>query len=126
MKTILVTNENVKAIASNDADKSVFEKYDYDIQIKNDGTLDELQQVATDFVQDLWKKEIKNVYEKPKFVPTMLNGDIVMLNDFFKVKETIDFANKENLDVVIQDSTVSTFPEAVFLLTQKGYKCKTC
>lgn len=42
MKTILVTNENVKAIASNDADKSVFEKYDYDIQIKNDGTLDEL------------------------------------------------------------------------------------
>lgn len=45
MKTILVTNENVKAIASNDADKSVFEKYDYDIQIKNDGTLDELQQV---------------------------------------------------------------------------------
>lgn len=63
MKTILVTNENVKAIASNDADKSVFEKYDYDIQIKNDGTLDELQQVATDFVQDLWKKEIKNVYE---------------------------------------------------------------
>ena len=119
MKTILVTNENVKAIASNDADKSVFEKYDYDIQIKNDGTLDELQQVATDFVQDLWKKEIKNVYEKPKFVPTMLNGDIVMLNDFFKVKETIDFANKENLDVVIQDSTVSTFPEAVVLLTQK-------
>ena len=101
MKTILVTNENVKAIASNDADKSVFEKYDYDIQIKN-------------------------VYEKPKFVPTMLNGDIVMLNDFFKVKETIDFANKENLDVVIQDSTVSTFPEAVVLLTQKGYKCKTC
>lgn len=126
MKTILVTNENVKAIASNDADKSVFEKYDYDIQIKNDGTLDELQQVATDFVQDLWKKEIKNVYEKPKFVPTMLNGDIVMLNDFFKVKETIDFANKENLDVVIQDSTVSTFLEAVVLLTQKGYKCKTC
>ena len=126
MKTILVKNENVKAIASNDADKSVFEKYDYDIQIKNDGTLDELQQVATDFVQDLWKKEIKNVYEKPKFVPTMLNGDIVMLNDFFKVKETIDFANKENLDVVIQDSTVSTFPEAVVLLTQKGYKCKTC
>lgn len=126
MKTILVTNENVKAIASNDADKSVFEKYDYDIQIKNDGTLDELQQVATDFVQDLWKKEIKNVYEKPKFVPTMLNGDIVMLNDFFKVKETIDFANKENLDVVIQDSTVSTFPEAVVLLTQKGYECKTC
>ena len=123
MKTILVTNENVKAIASNDADKSVFEKYDYDIQIKNDATLDELQQVATDFVQDLWKKEIKNVYEKPKFVPTMLNGDIVMLNDFFKVKETIDFANKENL---IQDSTVSTFPEAVVLLTQKGYKCKTC
>ena len=86
MKTILVTNENVKAIASNDADKSVFEKYDYDIQIKNDGTLDELQQVATDFVQDLWKKEIKNVYEKPKFVPTMLNGDIVMLNDFFKLE----------------------------------------
>ena len=52
--------------------KAFFEKYDYDIQIKNDGTLDELQQVATDFVQDLWKKEIKNVYEKPKFVPTML------------------------------------------------------
>ena len=126
MKTILVTNENVKAIASNDADKSVFEKYDYDIQIKNDGTLDELQQVATDFVQDLLKKEIKNVYEKPKFVPTMLNGDIVMLNDFFKVKEIIDFANKENLDVVIQDSTVSTLPEAVVLLTQKGYKCKIC
>ena len=126
MKTILVTNENVKAIASNDADKSVFEKYDYDIQIKNDGTLDELQQVATDFVQDLWKKEIKNVYEKPKVVPTMLNGDIVMLNDFFKVKETIDFAHKENIDLVIQDSTVSTIPEAVVLLTQKGYKCKTC
>ena len=82
--------------------------------------------MATDFVQDLLKKEIKNVYEKPKFVPTMLNGDIVMLNDFFKVKEIIDFANKENLDVVIQDSTVSTFPEAVVLLTQKGYKCKIC
>ena len=57
---------------------------------------------------------------------SVLNGDIVMLNDFFMVKETIDFANKENLDVVIQDSTVSTFPEAVVLLTQKGYKCKTC
>lgn len=46
--TLLITNENVEPITSNNSDADVF-NYNYDVVISNDGTLDELQQKAGDF-----------------------------------------------------------------------------
>ena len=48
-KTILVTNKNVELIVSNESDKNVM-NYEYDYNIKNDGTLEELNQMAKEFV----------------------------------------------------------------------------
>ncbi len=53
-KTILVTNKNVKTITSNESDKNV-ENYEYDFYIKNDGTLEELDEIANTFVNGLKK-----------------------------------------------------------------------
>lgn len=50
-KTILVTNKYVEPITSNEADAHVAD-YDYDIYIKNDGTLDELREAAYEFCID--------------------------------------------------------------------------
>ena len=48
-KTLLITNPNVELITSNTSDGNVY-KYNYDYIIKNDGTLEDLEQKAKDFV----------------------------------------------------------------------------
>ena len=48
-KTILVVNDNVPHIVSNDADKGVFD-YHYDYIIRNNSTLDDLKKTALGFV----------------------------------------------------------------------------
>lgn len=48
-KTLLVTNINVPIITSNESDKNVM-NYQYDYYIKNDGTLEELDDIAERFV----------------------------------------------------------------------------
>ena len=59
--TMLVKNDKVKHINSNHADKNV-EKYDYDIDINNNGTLNDLRLDAQVFVKmianDYFKKEL--------------------------------------------------------------------
>ena len=50
-KTILVVRDSVEQVTSNIADKNVF-NYDYDIIIDNNGTLKDLSNKATDFVND--------------------------------------------------------------------------
>ena len=49
-KTILITRNSVKHITSNMADRNVF-NYDYDLIINNDGSLDEFDTKANDFVK---------------------------------------------------------------------------
>ena len=49
VKTILVTSTRVEKITSNSSDANV-ENYEYDYYIKNDGTLDELREMAKEFV----------------------------------------------------------------------------
>lgn len=49
-KTILVTSTRVKKINSNTSDANA-ENYNYDYYIKNDGTLDELKEIAKEFVK---------------------------------------------------------------------------
>jgi len=56
LKTILVTNKNVKDIKSNDADAGVYD-YLYDYYIKNDGTLDDLKEVALNFVNRFYEED---------------------------------------------------------------------
>ena len=51
-KTLLITNKNVAAINTNISDRDV-NKYKYDYQIKNDGTLEELKEKAKEFVEKL-------------------------------------------------------------------------
>lgn len=51
LKTILVTSTRVKKITSNSSDADV-ENYEYDYYIKNDGTLDELREMAKEFVKE--------------------------------------------------------------------------
>lgn len=53
-RTLLVTNKNVPAITSNHSDKEV-EDYTYDYYIANDGTLEELEDTAKIFVENLKK-----------------------------------------------------------------------
>lgn len=48
-ETIFIQNPNVPIISSNEADKNVF-NYDYDYTIVNDGTLDDLEIKAKDFI----------------------------------------------------------------------------
>ena len=49
-KTILVVNPNVKKVTSNHADLNV-ENYDYDIFINNDGSLEDLKNIAKRFCE---------------------------------------------------------------------------
>ena len=49
-KTILITNKNVEQVKSNHADAEVF-NYKYDIQISNDGSLEQLEDMAKSFCE---------------------------------------------------------------------------
>ena len=49
-KTILVKRDSVKHITSNMADENVY-KYDYDIEVHNDGTVEDLKASAKTFVK---------------------------------------------------------------------------
>lgn len=51
-KTLLITNPRVKLITSNDSDGKVNE-YQYDYYIINDGTLEDLKNKASEFVEEL-------------------------------------------------------------------------
>lgn len=51
-ETILIRNPNVRKIESNHADRDV-ENYEYDYIIENDGTLEQLQNVAEFFVREI-------------------------------------------------------------------------
>ena len=51
-KTLLITNPRVKLITSNDSDGKVNE-YNYDYYIVNDGSLDDLKDKASKFVEEL-------------------------------------------------------------------------
>lgn len=53
-KTILVRRYQVKQITSNMADENVF-NYDYDIEIDNSGTIEDLQQKAKEFVNEYFE-----------------------------------------------------------------------
>lgn len=53
-KALLITNKNVSAIMTNHSDKDVLE-FEYDYHIQNDGTLEELEGKAEQFVNELKK-----------------------------------------------------------------------
>lgn len=55
-RTLLVTNKNVPIITSNESDKNVM-NYQYDFYIRNDGTLEDLNNTAKNFVENFRKKE---------------------------------------------------------------------
>lgn len=61
-KTILIKRDNVKHITSNKSDREVFD-YDYDIVINNNGSKDELLDIAKEFCEDLLNNEIKSEYQ---------------------------------------------------------------
>lgn len=54
-KTLLIRNANVKEIVSNDADKNV-ENFVYDYLILNNGTLEELEECARNFLKKMLDK----------------------------------------------------------------------
>ena len=62
-ETILVRNPNVTKIESNHADRYV-ENYNYDYIIENDGTLEQLDEVAKIFTCDVIRSE-KKTTDKP-------------------------------------------------------------
>lgn len=57
-KTMLVTNKNVPLITSNESDKNVM-NYQYDYYIRNDGTLEDLENTAQKFVEKLKLRDEK-------------------------------------------------------------------
>lgn len=57
-KTLLVTSSRIDTIKTNKSDASVFD-YNYDYQIKNDGTLEDLQEEVSKFISDLKKTKQK-------------------------------------------------------------------
>lgn len=59
--TVLVKRNSVKHIISNVADANVY-NYDYDIVIKNNGTLEGLEEKAAQFVNDYINGELKKTY----------------------------------------------------------------
>ena len=61
VKTILVKRNSVKHIISNMADENVY-NYDYDIVINNNGTLEDLKEIADCFVNDFLNNNLKNEY----------------------------------------------------------------
>lgn len=56
-KTLLITNKNVSAITTNHSDKDVLQ-FNYDYHIKNDGTLEELDKKAKEFVEKTVKVSV--------------------------------------------------------------------
>lgn len=62
-KTLLVTNKNVPIITSNESDKNVM-NYQYDFYIRNDGTLEELDIVAKEFVDKFKLREKQEEEER--------------------------------------------------------------
>lgn len=63
-ETILVRNPNAIKIESNHADRDV-ENYEYDYIIENDGTLEQLEEVAKIFVRDIICWSETKGHEKP-------------------------------------------------------------
>lgn len=59
-KTLLVTNKNVPIITSNESDKNVM-NYQYDFYIRNDGTLEELENTAKEFINKFRKRDEKDI-----------------------------------------------------------------
>ena len=60
-KTIIVKKSNIKHITSNMADRNVY-RYNYDITINNDGTLEELEEKAKNFANDFISNTLKKEY----------------------------------------------------------------
>lgn len=60
-KTILVKRDSVKHIISNMSDGNVFD-FDYDIVVDNSGTLDELREKASCFLNDILNNNLKAEY----------------------------------------------------------------
>ena len=60
-KTILVKRDSVKHIISNMSDGNVFD-FDYDIVVDNSGTLDELREKASCFLNDVLNNSLKAEY----------------------------------------------------------------
>lgn len=54
-KTILIKRKNLENISSNSSDLNV-DEYNYDYYINNDGTLEEFEQKAVDFIEGLKRK----------------------------------------------------------------------
>lgn len=63
-ETILIRNPNVMKIESNHADRDV-ENYDYDYIIKNDGTLEQLENVAEFFAREIICRNSVREDDKP-------------------------------------------------------------
>ena len=60
-KTILVSRAQVEPIVSNEADASV-NNFEYDIHVLNDGTKDELSDIAEEFANDIASCKMKFTY----------------------------------------------------------------
>lgn len=60
-KTILIKRDSVVHITSNMGDENVY-NYDYDIIVENNGTLEDLQEIAKLFVSDYMKGSFKEKY----------------------------------------------------------------
>jgi hypothetical protein len=50
--TLLVKNTNIKDITTNEADANVY-NYEYDVEIDNSGSLDDLKKLAEKFVKEI-------------------------------------------------------------------------
>ena len=60
-KTILVRRDSVKHITSNMADENVY-NYNYDIVINNNGSLEDLKEIAKCFLDDFLNNSMNNEY----------------------------------------------------------------
>ena len=61
VKTILVKRDSVKHITSNMADENVY-NYKYDIEINNNGTIEDLEDKAKHFIDDCFMGNLKETY----------------------------------------------------------------
>ena len=61
VKTILVKRDSVKHITSNMADENVY-NYKYDIEINNNGTIEDLKEKAKHFIDDCFMGDLKKSY----------------------------------------------------------------
>lgn len=61
VKTILVKRDSVKHITSNMADENVY-NYKYDIEINNNGTIEDLKEKAKHFIDDCFMGDLKESY----------------------------------------------------------------